>query len=125
MTAPLPARTDHTPQSPVRGAVISGLIGGVPGAVMSAGANYLIIGLPDSASANAVNHAVSGLISGFVAGFMGLLMYQRKVAAARRTATDEGAAGAIPAAEAPATHSPAAESPVPETSGAETSGAEK
>ncbi|MEV0494641.1 hypothetical protein [Streptomyces atratus] len=38
MTAPLaPARTDHTPQSPVRGAAISGLIGGVTGAVMSAG----------------------------------------------------------------------------------------
>ncbi|WP_327675589.1 hypothetical protein [Kitasatospora sp. NBC_00458] len=68
----------------VRTSLISGVIGGVIGAVMSAAANYLIVGTPDDETANAVNHAVSGLISGFMAGFIGLLVHQRKTAAAAR-----------------------------------------
>lgn len=53
---------------------------GAIGAVVSALINYLLVGVPDGAAANAVNHAVSGLISGFTAAFFGLLAHQRKTA---------------------------------------------
>lgn len=89
MTAPAtPART-ATPAPSVREPLISGLIGGAIGAVMSAGINYLLVGMPDSEGLNAVNHAISGLMTGFLAGFAGLLAYQRKAAALARKASTE------------------------------------
>ncbi|MFD3653516.1 hypothetical protein [Streptomyces sp. NPDC058620] len=89
MTTPAtPARTT-VPAPSVREPLISGLIGGAIGAVMSAGINYLLVGMPDSEGVNAVNHAISGLMTGFLAGFAGLLAYQRKAAAlARKTAAE-------------------------------------
>ncbi|MDO0932231.1 DoxX family protein [Streptomyces sp. DG2A-72] len=77
--------------SAVRAAAVSGLIGGVFGAVMSALANYAVVGMPSGVGANATNHAVTGLISGFLAGFIGVLMHQRRSStpAARNTTTHE------------------------------------
>ncbi|MGW0908562.1 DoxX family protein [Streptomyces sp. NPDC002853] len=87
-----------SPPSAVRVSLLSGVVGGAIGAGMSALANYLVVGVPDSAAANAVNHAVSGLISGFLAGFLGLLMHQRKHGRSSRSsamAPTDGASEAV------------------------------
>ncbi|WP_326671302.1 MULTISPECIES: hypothetical protein [unclassified Streptomyces] len=124
LTTPAPTATSApaapaAPPSPVRAAAVSGLIGGVMGALMSAAVNYAAIGLPDSESVNAVNHAISGLASGFLAGFIGLLMHIRKtttVAHAAQTAPAPAsdASGIPQQAEPaePATGTPDAEAPV-------------
>lgn len=51
---------------------------------MSALVNYTLVGMPDSATVNAVNPALTGLVSGFNAGFIGLLAHQRKASAAAK-----------------------------------------
>ena len=62
----------------VKTALLAGVAGGLPGAVLSALINYAFIGLPADAATNALNHAISGLISGFIGGFMALFMYLRQ-----------------------------------------------
>ncbi|MEK8144294.1 hypothetical protein NKH18_27865 [Streptomyces sp. M10(2022)] len=100
MAEPLrPARTATAP-SPLRSVVISGALGGTFGALMSSAVNYLVIAMPGSTSANALNHVVSGLISGFLAGFTGLMTHRRKTAAdTPRTAPDRSAEDSGPTVE--------------------------
>ncbi|CAM5477904.1 hypothetical protein [Streptomyces atroolivaceus] len=63
--------------------LVSGVLGAAFGSVISAAVNYLVIGMPESASVNALNHGISGLISGFAAGCIGLMVHLRKGAAQR------------------------------------------
>ncbi|MGV9245526.1 hypothetical protein [Streptomyces sp. NPDC003710] len=81
----------------VRGALISSAIGGLVGAVMSALANYVLVGMPATTTANAVNHAVSGLISGFLACLFGVLAHHKKTD--RATALPDGHDAAAPAVD--------------------------
>ncbi|MFD6280705.1 hypothetical protein ACFWFI_34835 [Streptomyces sp. NPDC060209] len=73
-----PAPIPLAAPSPLRVSLLSGLIGALFGSVISAAVNYLVVGVPDSASVNALNHGISGLFSGFAAGFIGLMVHLRK-----------------------------------------------
>lgn len=78
MSTPHRPATIPAAPSPLRVSLVSGAIGAVFGSVISAAVNYLVIGVPDSASVNALNHGISGLFSGFAAGFIGLMVHLRK-----------------------------------------------
>ncbi|MEU2675684.1 hypothetical protein ABZ638_02225 [Streptomyces sp. NPDC007107] len=73
-----PAPVSPSAPSPLRTSLASGLIGAAFGSVFSAAVNYLLVGVPGSAPANALNHGVSGLFSGFAAGFIGLMVHLRR-----------------------------------------------
>ncbi|MFF4163651.1 hypothetical protein [Streptomyces sp. NPDC001741] len=77
-TSHRPARIPGSAPSPVRASLVNGLIGAAFGAVISAAVNYLVVGVPGSASVNALNHGISGLLNGFAAGFIGLMVHLRK-----------------------------------------------
>ncbi|MEU6371638.1 hypothetical protein [Streptomyces sp. NPDC046909] len=92
-----PRADGGAPQSAGRAALMAGIVGGVMGALMSGLLNYFVLGLPDTAAANAVNHAMSGLISGFTAGFFGILTYRRTSARLLPDAVvEENAVGGVP-----------------------------
>ena len=73
-----PTPIDPAVPSPLRVSLLSGLFGAVFGSVISATVNYLVVGVPGSASVNALNHGISGLFSGFAAGFIGLMVHLRR-----------------------------------------------
>ncbi|MFN8512776.1 MAG: hypothetical protein U0232_02570 [Thermomicrobiales bacterium] len=62
----------------IKASLLAGVGGAIPGALLSAAANYLFVGMPADATINAVNHAITGLISGFLGGFLGLLVYLKQ-----------------------------------------------
>ncbi|MFJ8888638.1 hypothetical protein ACIRJR_35270 [Streptomyces sp. NPDC102402] len=82
--------------------LVSGLAGAVFGSVISAAVNYLVIGVPDSASTNALNHGISGLFSGFAAGFIGLMVHLRGNPAEPVPAAPAGFVPAAPEGDVPA-----------------------
>ncbi|MFI2784145.1 hypothetical protein [Streptomyces sp. ALB3] len=77
-TSHRPAPIHPAAPSPLRVSLVSGAFGAVFGSLISAAVNYLVIGVPGSASVNALNHGISGLFSGFAAGFIGLMVHLRK-----------------------------------------------
>lgn len=76
---------------------------------MSALANYVVVGMPGTAAANALNHAISGLLSGFLACFFGVLACLRKRDGHMTASRDRtrNAAEDVPATPAEATAAPA------------------
>jgi len=62
----------------VKASLLAGVGGAIPGALLSAAANYLFVGMPADITVNAVNHAISGLISGFLGGLLGLFVYLKQ-----------------------------------------------
>jgi hypothetical protein len=67
----------------VKSSLLAGVGGAIPGAIMSAIANYAFVGMPADATMNVINHAITGTISGFLGGFIGLFIYLRQ----RRTSS--------------------------------------
>ncbi|MEU0303349.1 hypothetical protein ABZ252_28435 [Streptomyces sp. NPDC006175] len=88
-----PAPVTPATPSPLRLSLVSGVFGAVFGSVISAAVNYLVIGVPDSASVNALNHGISGLFSGFAAGFIGLMVHLRRNTAPTRESTTAASQG--------------------------------
>lgn len=54
--------------------IVSGLLGGIFGAIPSGLFNYYLIPFPQSLLDNAIGHSISGFISGYMAGFIGVLI---------------------------------------------------
>lgn len=62
----------------MKSAIMTGLIGGIMGLLISFALNYFVVPMPETAFANALGNGISGLMSGFMGGFIGLLMYLKK-----------------------------------------------
>ncbi len=55
----------------IKASLLAGVGGAIPGALLSAAANYLFVGMPADATINAVNHAITGVCR--LDHFIGLL----------------------------------------------------